>query len=232
MSNTSSPPRFTHHLVDVTRRDDVGGVDVELHPVRVRVLDHHLSRPDRACVKRRREGLHDHLAEIDGLRVGILGLHRPAASGGRDEFARHMQHAVLGLEHRPHIGEIVDAHAGGEAALAACACGGTEVKRRHFRIGVLVDEDGQRFEVLCHPWRHAHGQRHQRRVFGRPRNFQHDHAVFGLDGAIAESLLLERGPDILVGLARPGRAGAGSPARQRRRRSPDASGGGAWQPSS
>ena len=48
--------------------------------------------------------------------------------------------------------------------------------------------------------RHAHGQRHQRRVFGRPGDFEHDHAVFGLDGTIAESLLLERGPDILVGL--------------------------------
>ncbi len=52
----------------------------------------------------------------------------------------------------------------------------------------------------CHRWRHAHGQRHERRVFGRPRNFEHDHAVFGLDGAIAERLLLERGPDVLVGL--------------------------------
>src|SRR4029079_9345890 len=29
------------HLVDVARRDDVGGVDVELHPVRIRVLDHY-----------------------------------------------------------------------------------------------------------------------------------------------------------------------------------------------
>ena len=36
------------HLLDEARRDEVGRIDVELHPVAVRVLDHDLTRPDRA----------------------------------------------------------------------------------------------------------------------------------------------------------------------------------------
>jgi hypothetical protein len=158
------------------------------------MFDHHLGRPDRALLKRRREDLHEGLAEVDGLGVGIFGLHRSATAGRRHEFARHVQAAVLGLEHGAHMREILDSNPGREAALAAFTRRRAEGEGRHFGVGVLVDEERERLEVLRHLWRHAHGQRHERRVLGGSRNFEHDHAVLGLNGAIPESLLLERGP--------------------------------------
>ena len=108
---------------------------------------------------------------------------------------------------------------------------GPKVKRRHFRIGVLVDEERQRFEVLRHLRRHAHGQRHQRRVLRSAGDFEHDHAVLGLDGAIAEGLLLERRPDIFVGLRRGASRQQSRRARQRRGIAQTLAGARAWRSS-
>ena len=111
-----------------------------------------------------------------------------------------MEGAVSGFEHGAHIGEIVDADAGREAPLAAFARSGTESQRRDLGIGVLVDEERQRFEILRHLRRHAHGQRHNRRVLGRAGDLEHDHAVLCRDRAIAEGLLSDCGPNVLVGI--------------------------------
>ena len=58
---------------------------------------------------------------------------------------------------------------------------------------------------FCGPWRHPHGDRHQRRVVGNLRRFEYDHPVLGLDGAIAESLLLQHRPVVDVGHGRNGK---------------------------
>src|SRR5262249_24123800 len=71
--------------------------------------------------ERRREGLHQHLAEIGFLAVRVLGLHGAAASGSSYEFCGHIQCAVLCLEDGAHMGESVYAHAGGGRTLAAGA---------------------------------------------------------------------------------------------------------------
>ena len=50
-------------------------------------------------------------------------------------------------------------------------------------------------ESLLDLGRHAHGERHQRRVVGGPGRIEHHHAVLGADRPVAESLLLERRPN-------------------------------------
>ncbi len=160
-------------------------------------------------LERRREHLHDGLAEIDGLGVGVLGLHGAAASGGRHELGRHVQLSVLGLEHGAHMREIIDAHAGREAPLAARAGSRTEADLGHDGIGVLVDEQRESLELLLDLGRHAHGERHQRRVVGGPGRVEHHHAVLGADRPVAESLLLEPDPIVLVGDRHEGLEGEG-----------------------
>src|SRR5262245_15116676 len=98
------------------------------------------------------------------------------------------------------MGEVVDANAGGETALAAFALRRTEVQRGHLGIRVLVDEQRQRFEVLRDMRRHAYGQWHDRRVLRRTGNLENDSAVLLGDGAVAEGLFLERRPDVDIGL--------------------------------
>src|SRR5262245_37287426 len=96
--------------------------------------------------------------------------------------------------------EIVDADAGCEAPLAAFALRRTEGEGCDLGIGVLVDEQRQRFEFLRDMRRHTNGQRHDRRILRRAGNLEDDGAVLLGDGAVAEGLFLERRPYVEIGL--------------------------------
>ena len=167
MWNTRSLPALHRHLLDEAGRDIAAGIDIELHAVRVRVLEHHLRFEQGRGGERRREGLHQHLAEIDIFRVGVLGVHGRAAASGLHELGRHVQAPVLGLEDRPHMGETIDAHAGGDRPLAAGSCGGTEVEFRHHRVRIFVDDQGERFEFVPDFGRHAHRKGNERGILAR-----------------------------------------------------------------
>src|SRR4029078_4507277 len=96
----------------------------------------------------------------------------------------------------------IDAHAGRERAFAAGTCRRAEAQRGHERVRVLVDEERERFELLGDGWRPPHRQGHEGGVLGGSGDFEDDCAVLGLNLAIAEGLLPERGPHVSLPLRR------------------------------
>ena len=169
------------------------------------MLEHHLRFEQGRGGERRRVGFHQHLAEIDIFRVGVLGVHGRAAASGLHELGRHVQASVLGLENRPHMRETCQ-----------CARGSRPSARRPFLPQVRTrfsPRPGSGFlsmikvRDLSLPFtsggtRTVRGTRDG--IERRDRRIENDLAILRLNGAVTEIRLLQRRPDVLLGAGRCG----------------------------